>query len=270
MTNLTEQLNALLPQTQCRQCGFSGCLPYAQALAQHKTASNLCIMGKAEVAQDLANILGQSVTLPEKKHQHQLAWIDEETCIGCTACIRACPVDAILGATKQMHTVISDECTGCGLCVEPCPVDCIHLQTVSDAYLPRARQFSGSQTQARFAAATHAKKRFEQRQQRLTLQKNTQKSTAITQTPATKNTQNPQTPLNTAALIAQAMARASAQQNQRIVPINRESFLQNQLKEAQQRSLYRRYQRDAKYGNEQEKTAAIEWLRRYKEEQEKD
>lgn len=268
---LTEQLNALLPQTQCRECGFSGCLPYAQALAQHQAASNLCVIGKEEVAKDLAACLGQAPKLPEQTHQHQIAWIDEKACIGCTACIRACPVDAILGATKQMHTVISDECTGCNLCLAPCPVDCIHMQNVSDNYLPRARTLSGSHTNPRFAAAAHAKSRFERRQQRLTRLNQAKKTPLNTPTQTDQpHTSNTAPALNAAALIAQAMARASAQKNQRVVPSNRETFRQNQLKEAQQRSLYRRYQRDALYGNEQEKAAAIEWLRQYKAEQAKD
>lgn len=253
---LSEKLNALLPQTQCRECGFSGCLPYAQALAEKKAASNLCVVGKEEVARDLAHCLSQPVLLPEKTHQHRLAVIEENACIGCAACIRVCPVDAILGATKQMHTVISDECTGCALCVESCPVDCIHLLAVDDLYLPRARTRSGSLKNERFAAAKHAKARFDERNARTEQQKIAPKNTArkAAQSQATHH----------ADLIAQAMARAQAQQNQRITTHNSETFRQNQLKQAQARSLYRRYQRDVQYGNEEEKAAALEWLRQYK------
>lgn len=129
-----EQINQLLPQTQCRECGFSGCLPYAQALAQGETTTNLCSAGGETVAQDLADLLGVAYQSPVKIQAKVLAWIDETVCIGCTACIRACPVDAIMGASKYMHTVLADECTGCGLCVAPCPVDCIHLQPVADAF----------------------------------------------------------------------------------------------------------------------------------------
>ena len=99
------QINALLPQTQCRECGFSGCLPYAQALVQDQAPANLCAPGGKAVAADLARLLGQPEIPPAKTQPRALAHIDEAGCIGCTACIRACPVDAIMGASKQMHTV---------------------------------------------------------------------------------------------------------------------------------------------------------------------
>ncbi|WP_274571606.1 RnfABCDGE type electron transport complex subunit B [Neisseria leonii] len=266
-------INRLLPQTQCRECGFSGCLPYAEALASGEAPLNLCAPGGETVIRDLAALLKQPPLPPAKVQPPVLAWIDEAVCIGCTACIRACPVDAILGASKQMHTVIADECTGCGLCVAPCPVDCIHLQPVPDRHLPRARTLATA-AEPRFAAAEHARLRYEQRQGRLKRDTAEKKSRLAEREAAAKaRLQNTSAatapnPLNPAALIAQAMKRAAEQQTRRTVPANRESFQARQIQEAQQKALFRRYQRDARYGSEAEKNTAIAWLRRYKEEQE--
>lgn len=131
---LAATLNQLLPQTQCGQCGFAGCKPYAVALAQAEAPVNLCPPGGMEGIEKLAAVLGVDV-LPfaagvAVDQPKMVAMIDETGCIGCTLCIQACPVDAILGAAKQMHTVITSECTGCQLCVAPCPVDCIKMQAV--------------------------------------------------------------------------------------------------------------------------------------------
>ncbi len=131
---LVEQIDALLPQTQCGQCGFPGCKPYAQSIADGDSI-NKCPPGGQTTINELADLLG--VDAPELDEEHgeesalpKVAFIREDECIGCTKCIQACPVDAILGAAKQMHTVITSECTGCDLCVEPCPVDCIDMLTV--------------------------------------------------------------------------------------------------------------------------------------------
>ena len=158
MTTTADDIDRLLPQTQCRECGYKGCLPYAVAILQGE-AHNLCAPGGEAVIRDISALLGKPVAEPSKKQPKALAWIDESACIGCTACIRACPTDAIMGASKFMHTVIADECTGCGLCIAPCPVDCIHMQPVSDTFLPRARHFSLS-ADSRFAAAEHARTRY--------------------------------------------------------------------------------------------------------------
>ncbi|WP_308905816.1 RnfABCDGE type electron transport complex subunit B, partial [Neisseria subflava] len=139
MTIPIQSISRLLPQTQCRECGYEGCLPYARALSAGEASVNLCAPGGETVMKDLADLLGKPYLAPAKTQIKAVALIDEAVCIGCTACIRACPVDAIMGASKLMHTVISDECTGCGLCVTPCPVDCIDMVPVSQPFLPSAR-----------------------------------------------------------------------------------------------------------------------------------
>ena len=126
-----DQIDAILPQTQCGQCNYPGCRPYAEAIASGEADINQCPPGGESGVRALADLLGvQAKPLnpdngPEK--QPSVAVIDEQTCIGCTLCIQACPVDAILGAPKLMHTVIAAECTGCDLCLPPCPVDCIDM-----------------------------------------------------------------------------------------------------------------------------------------------
>ena len=128
---LTEQIDALLPQTQCGQCSYPGCRPYAEAIASGEADINRCPPGGEATMIALADLLGRDpVALEEESKGPTVAVIDEETCIGCTLCIQACPVDAILGAAKHMHTVIESECTGCELCLEPCPVDCITMEPV--------------------------------------------------------------------------------------------------------------------------------------------
>jgi len=127
---LVEQLDELLPQTQCGQCGYPGCKPYAQAVANGE-AINKCAPGGDDTIKKIAALMGVEVQPLDESHASdntpKVAFIIEEDCIGCTKCIQACPVDAILGAAKQMHTIIIDECTGCDLCVAPCPVDCIEM-----------------------------------------------------------------------------------------------------------------------------------------------
>lgn len=134
---VVDQIDAILPQTQCGQCSYAGCRPYAEAMAAGEADINQCPPGGEATIQALADLLDREVKPlnPEngtELDKKEVALIDEQVCIGCTLCIRACPVDAILGATKQMHTVIAEECTGCKLCVEPCPVDCIYMEAVED------------------------------------------------------------------------------------------------------------------------------------------
>jgi len=127
--NKIEVIDSLLPQTQCGDCGFNGCLPYAGALAKNETDINRCLPGGDETIKELAKFLNRDIKplYKETKETDVIAFIDEATCIGCLKCINACPVDAILGAPKQMHSIINQYCTGCELCIAPCPVDCINM-----------------------------------------------------------------------------------------------------------------------------------------------
>lgn len=128
---VVDRIDALLPQTQCGQCGYPGCRPYAEAIARGEADINRCAPGGESTVIALADLLGRDPKPLETEEQGEMvALIDEDLCIGCTLCIQACPVDAIAGAAKQMHTVIEQECTGCKLCVQPCPVECIHMVPV--------------------------------------------------------------------------------------------------------------------------------------------
>jgi electron transport complex protein RnfB len=161
MTTLADSIDQLLPQTQCRQCGYAGCRPYAEAIAAGRAAINQCPPGGDEVILDLAALLGAPVLpLDRTRGVHKppaVAVIEEETCIGCTLCIQACPVDAIVGAAKLMHTVIAEQCTGCELCIPPCPVDCIRMAETGQQ---PTRQEKGS-------AAGRARNRYLARNERL-------------------------------------------------------------------------------------------------------
>jgi H+/Na+-translocating ferredoxin:NAD+ oxidoreductase subunit B len=134
---IVDQINDILPQTQCGQCGYPGCKPYAEAIADGD-AINKCPPGGEAGIHALADLLDLEAIPLDDEHGEEdprpsVAYIREDECIGCTKCIQACPIDAILGAAKQMHTVISSECTGCDLCVEPCPVDCIDMLTEEES-----------------------------------------------------------------------------------------------------------------------------------------
>lgn len=132
---LTNTIDNLLPQSQCGQCGYPGCKPYAEAIAHNGEMINKCIPGGEPVMLKIAETMGvdpqpmdgdEEAILPSRK----IAFIDEANCIGCTKCIQACPVDAIVGTNKAMHTVVSELCTGCDLCIAPCPTDCIAMTTI--------------------------------------------------------------------------------------------------------------------------------------------
>jgi len=130
-SSLVDQIDQLLPQTQCAQCGYPGCKPYASAIADQSAPINQCPPGGEATVEALATLLNRKVIPLNPEFGVEapavVAVIREQECIGCTLCIKACPVDAIVGAAKLMHTVIADHCTGCELCIDPCPVDCIDL-----------------------------------------------------------------------------------------------------------------------------------------------
>jgi electron transport complex protein RnfB len=134
--NLSERIDALLPQTQCTRCGYPACRDYAQAIAREEADINQCPPGGQAGIDALARLLCRQPKLLNPANgvekPREIAVIDEDVCIGCTKCIAACPVDAITGAAKLMHTVISDECSGCELCIAPCPVDCIAMVPAHD------------------------------------------------------------------------------------------------------------------------------------------
>ncbi|WP_066569411.1 RnfABCDGE type electron transport complex subunit B [Snodgrassella sp. CFCC 13594] len=274
-----DSIAALLPQTQCRQCGFDGCTPYAQALSEGSAAINLCTPGGEVVMQDLAQLLNrppQALVQANKAIAPKaLAWIDEAECIGCAACIKVCPVDAIVGATKQMHTVLADECTGCELCLPPCPVDCIVMSPVTDAWLPRSRTLVEGDHHQREAAATQARLRHQHKQNRLRRQAEAKAQRLAAQKAqlAAKKAANEiptiisANKVNPAELIAQAMARAQNLQAQRRVPDNQDEFQQQQIAKAQERATYRRAMHDFQYGNADEKAAALTYLREFKAKQ---
>lgn len=213
---LAERINNLLPQTQCTKCGYQGCLPYAQAIACEGAPINRCPPGGEEGIAKLAELLDLPVlALDTTCGEHlplQVAVIDEQFCIGCTLCIQACPVDAIIGANKFMHTVIASDCTGCDLCVAPCPVDCIAMVTVEPTRLWT------------MVDATRARIRFENRQKRIAEMTATNiRSEAIADTEASKTsaplsasaaTPNPASEItDKQAVIAQALARARARRH---------------------------------------------------------
>ena len=133
--SLVNRINRALPQTQCGQCGHPGCLPYARSISLGE-ASNKCPPGGHETILELAELLNEPVRNLDPAHgqfrDFNVAVIREDECIGCTKCIQACPVDAILGAAKHMHTIIASECTGCELCLPPCPVDCITMEAIEE------------------------------------------------------------------------------------------------------------------------------------------
>ncbi|HLD67729.1 MAG TPA: electron transport complex subunit RsxB [Pseudomonas sp.] len=171
--NLIPAIDALLPQTQCGKCGHPGCRPYAEGLAAGE-AINKCPPGGEETLAALASLLGVP-PLPLDRERGpapaQVAYIREAECIGCTKCIQACPVDAILGAAKLMHTVLIDQCTGCDLCVAPCPVDCIEMHPLpaQGAVIPVVGGLAASPAAiaARNAKRDQARERFERRTARL-------------------------------------------------------------------------------------------------------
>ncbi|NTZ08530.1 electron transport complex subunit RsxB [Burkholderia metallica] len=164
---LADRIEDLLPQTQCTKCGYNGCRPYAEAIAAGDANYNQCPPGGAEGIARLASLLGKPVIplnpVNGSEHPRAVAFIDENLCIGCTLCMQACPVDAIVGAPKQMHTIVASLCTGCDLCVPPCPVDCIAMLPVTG---DRTGWDAWSQEQADAARERHDLRLARQRRER--------------------------------------------------------------------------------------------------------
>ena len=165
------RIDALLPQTQCRQCGYPGCRPYAEAIAGGRADINQCPPGGDEGVRALAALLGVAYKPVDPRYgatkPPAVAVIDETLCIGCTLCIQACPVDAIVGAAKHMHTVIARDCTGCELCLPPCPVDCINIVETAVQLTRTERRLS----------ADRARRRFELREARLQRERQAKRAT---------------------------------------------------------------------------------------------
>jgi len=163
--DLAQRIDALLPQTQCRRCGFDACRPYADALARGETELNRCPPGGTDLIAELAALLGRPALALDAACGMEapplVAWIDEPACIGCARCLPPCPTDAIIGARKRLHAVIAADCSGCGLCVPACPVDCIHMVPAPGlpaSSLPRA---------AVAERALHFRRLYESRRERL-------------------------------------------------------------------------------------------------------
>ncbi len=221
---LIDRIDAVLPQTQCTQCGYDGCRPYAQALAAGTTLINRCPPGGDAGIEKLAAVLNTPV-LPLDESCGQpgpllVAVIDEAHCIGCTLCIQACPVDAIMGANKFMHTIIPDLCSGCELCVAPCPVDCIAMVdanrpwTQDDANAARTRHEQRAQ-RLQLNAAEKEERMHRASAQTTAANQQTSSLDAHSEQPATHQTDSAQAPAPTAedakkAAIALALQRARA------------------------------------------------------------
>jgi electron transport complex protein RnfB len=196
---LADRIDAVLPQTQCEQCGYHGCRPYAEAIARGEAEINLCPPGGTAGIEKLAALLQRPVLPLDPAHgmekPRMLARIVEADCIGCTKCIQACPVDAIVGAAKLMHTVLADDCTGCELCVPACPVDCIVLEPMSP-------------TQIDTAHADAARAHFQRREARLQHQRDEREAELAARKAAVDTAAGPVNP------VLAALARAKAKQQE--------------------------------------------------------
>lgn len=203
--SLIDRIDALLPQTQCGKCGFSGCKPYAEAIADGLADFNQCPPGGQAGVEKIARLLGIPAKPLNTAHGFPqpypvVARIDENLCIGCTFCTRACPVDAIVGAAKQMHTVIAAECTGCELCIAPCPMDCISL-------VPAIKKTDDA---SKKQVADRARSRYQSRQQRLAHKKQADRKTSPATVIPQPESAQPSAEARKQAIVAAALKRAAA------------------------------------------------------------
>jgi electron transport complex protein RnfB len=202
--SLADCIDALLPQTQCTRCGYPTCLAYAEAIVRGDADIDRCPPGGTDGIDALAALLDRPPIALDPacgtETAPMVAIIDEDVCIGCTKCIQACPVDAIVGAAKRMHTVIADECTGCELCVPPCPVDCIALVPISDRPLSRERVMQ---------RAVQSRARFDARNARLARERDARRSAAR------PNPQSPSRAPITREAVLEAIARGKARREAR-------------------------------------------------------
>ncbi|NBS94233.1 MAG: RnfABCDGE type electron transport complex subunit B [Betaproteobacteria bacterium] len=212
MIPLVDALDAELPQTQCRACDYPACRPYAEAIVRGEAAINQCAPGGERVLAALARLTGQpALPLREPERPLRLARIREAECIGCTLCIQACPVDAIVGSAKRMHTVIAAECNGCELCLPPCPVDCIELLPMPQP-APEQRVNLAEQWRHRFLAREQRLAReVLRRTERLATRRREHALAASASDPVT-TTPDGQT-VDKRAILQQAIARARAQRS---------------------------------------------------------
>lgn len=205
MSSLEKSIDTLLPQTQCEKCGYKGCQPYAQAIAQGEAEINLCHPGGIPTMQALAKLMNTvEKPLPKDAEHSQIATvavIRDEHCIGCTKCIKVCPVDAVIGTTKQLHGVIEKDCTGCELCLPVCPVDCIDMVTAPANHIPT---WIVNADKPRIDKANHSRALLNRRQNRIQTQAQDKQQKDNTITKSTDYTSD----------IAAAMARVKQKRQQ--------------------------------------------------------
>lgn len=207
--NLAEKIDAILPQTQCQLCEFKGCKPYAEAIADGEAAIDRCLPGGVETLQQLGELTNTDPApfIDEMQHKQrpaQVAIIREDECIGCTKCIQACPTDVIIGASKQMHSIILADCSGCELCIAPCPVDCIDLRPIPEP-----------DTNEKQHNASKWRTLYHQKNQRLTEKKSRARNRHQQAKLATSQTSSQQTIEARKKLIQEAVMRAQQKRKER-------------------------------------------------------